>query len=184
MKGKYATAAEYDAQMGDNCEVALVLVLQAFTTLKDTVRLVGGLVPRYLTPAGEPGVPAHVGTNDVDVVLDVALIDAGQGYASLRDQLTDAGFSRYEAPGKAPSSWQWTRDVGGKRVLVEFLKDAPLPLTQPAIEPIDGERLGGRHALLLARIRRPRGPVHRPVGQRAASRCVDRRAQGVARLLL
>jgi hypothetical protein len=105
----------------DACETALVRLLQAFTTLKDTVRLIGGLVPRYLTPAGEPGVPTHVGTTDVDVVLDVALIEAGEGYSKLRWQLKRAGFERLQTE-KGPSSWQWLCNVEGRNVMVEFLQ--------------------------------------------------------------
>jgi len=142
MSSKYRTAAEYEPAMADECETALVILLQAFATLKNTVRLVGGLVPRYLTPADEPGVPVHVGTNDVDVVLDVALIDAGEGYIKLRNQLKDAGFARYQPPHGPPSSWQWTLEIRGKMVLVEFLQEAPVPDTGHRIAKIDGEEVG------------------------------------------
>lgn len=35
----------------------------AFGSLKSSLRLVGGLVPRYLTPASPPEVPQHAGTS-------------------------------------------------------------------------------------------------------------------------
>jgi hypothetical protein len=138
---KFKTAAEYRAHPADACETALVRLMQAFASLKDTLRLIGGLVPRYLTPEGEPGVPTHVGTNDVDVVLDVALIDAGEGYAKLRDQLKAAGFERWQRPGAPPSSWQWVCDVRGRKVVVEFLQASDDPHEVPRLALIDGEEV-------------------------------------------
>ncbi|WP_411704890.1 hypothetical protein [Edaphovirga cremea] len=80
---KPQTAAGYSADHTQVCEQVLVTLLNAFGTLKDTLRLVGGLVPRYLTPEASPFVPAHFGTSDVDVVLNLEVIAEGEGYASL-----------------------------------------------------------------------------------------------------
>lgn len=65
---KPKTAAGYSAEQTDTCEQVLVTLLGAFGTLKSTLRLVGGLVPRYLTPQSPPDVPPHFGTSDVDIV--------------------------------------------------------------------------------------------------------------------
>lgn len=89
------------------------------------MRLVGGLVPRYLTPEEPPEVPAHAGTSDVDIVLNLQVIAEGEGYASLSDQLAARGFER--APNKEgrPTSWRWRVKVDEKTyVVVEFLRDA------------------------------------------------------------
>lgn len=72
-------AAGYDANVTAACERTLLTLLGAFGNLKNTLRLVGGLVPRYLTPEAPPDVPAHVGTSDVDVVLNLQVIAEGEG---------------------------------------------------------------------------------------------------------
>lgn len=79
MTEKHKSAEAYCKEKTLACETALVLLLQTFGTLKPTVRLIGGLVPRYLAPE----VPAHVGTTDVDVVLDVAVLAAGEDYSFM-----------------------------------------------------------------------------------------------------
>jgi hypothetical protein len=97
-------------------------LLGAFGTLGDDLRLIGGLAPRYLTPERHPEVPAHAGTTDVDIVLDLAVITNGQNYDSLAKQLAERGFKRYVSAGKS-SSWQWRLEIGNIPVLVEFLSD-------------------------------------------------------------
>lgn len=134
-------AAGYDADVTVACERALLTLLGAFGNLKSTLRLVGGLVPRYLTPEAPPDVPAHVGTSDVDVVLDLQVIAEGEGYATLADQLSARGFQRFvNADGKA-SSWRWVCRVDEHTsVLVEFLRDAGHE--QPGrVVSVDGERV-------------------------------------------
>ncbi len=57
---KPATAAGYSADVTEACERTLLTLIGAFGSLGETLRLVGGLVPRYLTPAAPPAelVPA------------------------------------------------------------------------------------------------------------------------------
>lgn len=74
---KPTTAASYYADVTTACERTLLTLLGAFGSLKGTLRLVGGLVPRYLTPEAPPDVPAHAGTSDVDVVLNIQVIAQG-----------------------------------------------------------------------------------------------------------
>lgn len=122
---KPATAAGYSREVTDACEQALVTVLQCMGTLKDSVRLVGGLVPRYLTPEQPPEVPAHAGTSDLDLVIDLAVIAAGEDYAPISVRLKERGFERMPLDKGGVSSWQWvakTRDQ--LLVRVEFLCDA------------------------------------------------------------
>jgi len=88
-------------------------------SLKDTVRLVGGLVPRYLTPERAPDIPAHAGTSDLDLVIDLAVIAAGQGYAPIADRLKQRGFSKMRLEKGGVSSWQWeAKTLGGVPVRV------------------------------------------------------------------
>ncbi len=137
---KPTTAAGYSPDVTEACERTLLTLISAFGSLGHTLRLVGGLVPRYLTPETPPDVPAHAGTSDVDIVLNIALVDAGEGYAELADQLTARGFERVVKNGKA-SSWQWKLKVDEQiDVIVEFLRDA---VGQTAGRPVtvDGERV-------------------------------------------
>jgi hypothetical protein len=47
-------ASEYNQDVTQACEQTLLTMLSAFGNLKETLRLVGGLVPRYLTPEVHP----------------------------------------------------------------------------------------------------------------------------------
>lgn len=139
MSEKFKTADGYSADLTRDCETALVVLLQAFGSLKDTLRLVGGLVPRYLTPARPPEVPAHAGTTDVDVVLNVSVLAAKGTYDKLRRQLKDNGFVPYEpAPGKV-SSWQWIYELNGHPVRIEFLQNTDDPARSGTLNTVDGE---------------------------------------------
>jgi hypothetical protein len=125
MATKPTTADGYDKDHTLACERALVTLLHGFGTLKHTVRLVGGLVPRYLTPEKPPDVPAHAGTSDVDVVLNLQVLAEGEAYKTLAEQLKAKGFERVKNAMGNPSSWRWQRQVGEHEfVLVEFLRDA------------------------------------------------------------
>lgn len=84
----------YSAINTEMCERVLVTLLTTFGTMKGTLRLIGGLVLRYLTPAHEPQVPEHYGTSDVDIVLNLQVIAEGENYASLHDQLVERGFRK------------------------------------------------------------------------------------------
>ncbi len=122
MSEKYQEATSYTPDIAHACEIALVRLLRAFSMYRPHLRLVGGLTPRYLTPAAPPHVPAHVGTTDVDIVLNISVLVHGGHYNSLRKQLKNAGFSRHvNAVGKA-SAWQWECRVDGRTIVVEFLQ--------------------------------------------------------------
>lgn len=148
---KPKTANGYDTAQTVSCERVLVTLLKAFGTLKDSIRLVGGLVPRYLTPEVPPDVPAHAGTTDVDLVFNLQVIAEGEGYASLGEQLKQRGFFRYQKPGaKGPSSWQWEHKISEhESVVVEFLHNAADKSQEGKLTPIEDEKvsaLGIRHA--------------------------------------
>jgi hypothetical protein len=137
---KPRTADGYDAERTLACERALVTLLRGFGTLKHSLRLVGGLVPRYLTPERPPDVPPHAGTTDVDIVLNLQLLAGDEAYKSLATQLKDRGFARYVNTEGKPSSWRWQRQVSEhEHVLVEFLRDADEELPGGRVAAIDGE---------------------------------------------
>ncbi|MBK4999393.1 hypothetical protein IAE37_001669 [Pseudomonas sp. S31] len=121
---KPRTAGGYTPDVTLACERTLLTLLSAFGNLKDTLRLVGGLVPRYLTPEAPPEVPPHAGTSDVDVILNLEVLATGDEYASLAEQLKTRGFRRWIEEGRA-TSWRWRRQVDEHiEVVVELLRDA------------------------------------------------------------
>lgn len=148
---KPRTAAVYDQDVTSACERTLLTLLSAFGPLKETLRLVGGLVPRYLTPETPPDVPMHVGTSDVDIVLNLEVLATGNEYASLADQLKARGFTRWVEEGKS-ASWRWCLKVDDHiEVVVEFLRDAGAEEPGRAIS-VDGERVSAltiKHARIV-----------------------------------
>lgn len=157
---KPATADGYNAEHTLACERALITLLRGFGTLKPTLRLVGGLVPRYLTPEQPPDVPAHAGTSDVDIVLNLQVLAAGDAYRDLAKQLKDWGFARYVNANGKPSSWRWQRQVSAHEyVMIEFLRDTSEELPGGKVGTVDGE---GISALAINHI----GIVHDWFAQR------------------
>ncbi len=61
----------YSDEYTKDCERVLVTLLRGLGPWKESVYLVGGLTPRYLVAARPPVVPAHAGTLDVDLVIDL-----------------------------------------------------------------------------------------------------------------
>jgi len=66
---------DYDEETTARCERALVTLLGDLGPWRERIYLVGGLAPRYLVGQLPEGVPAHVGTTDVDLVIGLALGD-------------------------------------------------------------------------------------------------------------
>ena len=121
---KPSSADGYHPNVTLACERTLLTLLSAFGNLKETLRLIGGLVPRYLTPESPPDVPSHAGTSDVDIVLNLEVLAAGDEYRSLETQLKVRGFIRGGEEGDT-SSWRWRRRVDEHiEVVVEFLRDS------------------------------------------------------------
>ena len=71
---KPATFDGYSDQYTKDCERVLVTLLRGLGPWKESVYLVGGLTPRYLVPARPPVVPAHAGTLDLDIVIDLQIL--------------------------------------------------------------------------------------------------------------
>jgi hypothetical protein len=123
---KPTTHDGYSDQYTVDCERALVTLLRGLGPWKDSVYLVGGLTPRYLVAARPPVVPAHAGTLDVDVVIDLQILTDTQAYHTLEDNLKKMGFERAENEQKQKLSWRWqTRTEHGALIVLELLADAP-----------------------------------------------------------
>ena len=102
---KPATFDGYSDQYTLDCERVLVTLLRGLGPWKDSVCLVGGLTPRYLVPARPPVVPAHAGTLDVDIVIDLQILADTEAHHTLEENLRRMGFERAEnAQGAGPSS--------------------------------------------------------------------------------
>ena len=123
---KPATVDGYSDQYTVDCERVLVTLLRGLGPWKESVYLVGGLTPRYLVKARPPVVPAHAGTLDVDIVIDLQILADTQAYHTLEDNLKKMGFERAENDRQQKLSWRWqTRTEHGALMVLELLADAP-----------------------------------------------------------
>jgi hypothetical protein len=123
---KPATFDGYSDRYTLDCERVLVTLLRGLGPWRDSVYLVGGLTPRYLVPARPPIVPAHAGTMDVDIVIDLQLLSDTEAYHTLEDNLRRLGFERAVNAQGVALSWRWqTRTERGALMVLEFLADAP-----------------------------------------------------------
>jgi hypothetical protein len=123
---KLQTHEEHDPTITADCESVLVTLLSRLGPWKDSVYLVGGLAPRYLVEARPPEVPAHAGTSDVDVVVDMALLADTDAYATLEENLTKIGFTRVTKPDGKRVNWRWQiLTDNGNTIVLEFLSWDP-----------------------------------------------------------
>lgn len=107
----------YEPQQTEACERLLVTLLRNIGPWKDTITLIGGLVPSLLF-AGE----GHVGTQDVDLVLDLEAVSSTEAYKTIEQNLKRLGLKRgRNIDGKA-QHFRWTRDRDGEEpATIEFL---------------------------------------------------------------
>lgn len=123
---KPATLGGYSDHYTRDCERVLITLLRGLGPWKESVYLVGGLTPRYLVKARPPMVPAHAGTMDVDIVIDLQLLADTEAYRTLEENLKAMGFERAENDQQQKLSWRWqTRTEHGARMILELLADAP-----------------------------------------------------------
>lgn len=123
---KPATLDGYSDQYTLDCERVLVTLLRGLGPWKESVYLIGGLTPRYLVAARPPVVPAHAGTLDVDIVIDLQILTDTDAYHTLENNLTRMGFERAENEKQQKLSWRWqARTEHGALMVLELLADAP-----------------------------------------------------------
>ena len=133
---KPATFDGYNDQYTVDCERVLVTLLRGLGPWKESVFLVGGLTPRYLVAARPPDVPAHAGTLDVDIVIDLQILADTAGYRTLEENLRAMGFERSTNERGQRLSWRWqTRTEFGALMVVELLADAP-EIAGGRVEPL------------------------------------------------
>lgn len=123
---KPKTLDGYRDQYTSDCERVLITLLRGLGPWKESVFLIGGLVPRYLVEASPPSVPAHAGTLDVDIVIDLQILSDTSGYHTLEENLKTLNFERTMNKEGKPVSWRWqTRMETGALMVVELLADDP-----------------------------------------------------------
>ena len=116
---------DYDPAITEACERVLVTLLRGLGPWKESIILIGGLVPRYLVTKRPPDVPQHAGTMDVDVVVELSLLAKTEAYKSLEKNLKALGFERAVNEKGIPVSWRWQTKTEAGTVVLEFLADDP-----------------------------------------------------------
>ena len=133
---KPATLGGYSDQYTADCERVLVTLLRGLGPWKDSVFLIGGLTPRYLVAARPPDVPAHAGTRDLDIVIDLQILADTAGYRTLEENLRAMKFERSMNERGQRLSWRWqTRTENRALMVVELLADAP-EIAGGRVEPL------------------------------------------------
>ena len=115
----------YNQDVTDTCERVLATLIRRLGPWRESIFLVGGLTPRYPIKRRPPDVPAHAGTGDVDVLVDVSLLVDTQAYRTLEENIRAIGFKRSVNNKGQKQSWRWRRQLDHGMVLIlEFLADA------------------------------------------------------------
>jgi len=116
----------YDPKLTQDCERLLVTLLRGLGPWKESIYLVGGLTPRYLVKDQPPKVPPHAGTQDIDLVVHLAMLTDTKAYQTLEANLKRLGFERGENDNMQKVSWRWkVKTEHGATLLLEFLADDP-----------------------------------------------------------
>jgi hypothetical protein len=132
----------YTPRHTELCERTLVTLLRGLGPWKSGIYVVGGMVPRYLIPrpAEADAPPPHIGTTDVDLVLNLALLAEVEAYRRLEQNLKNLGFERGKNEDGHPQHFRWLKPVGdGITIVVDLLCDAPAE-EGGSIAALPGER--------------------------------------------
>ena len=120
----------YSALHTELCERTLVTLLRGLGPWKAGVYVIGGLVPHFLIASRDVGIgepPLYVGTTDVDLVLDLAVLSEVEAYRRLEQNLRALGFERGTNDDGQAQHFSWRKPVGeGVTVVVDLLCDAEL----------------------------------------------------------
>jgi hypothetical protein len=128
-----AHRGEYDPRVRSALLAEAARVVRAFGFANSHVVIIGGLVPSLLVPVPDAGLEPHVGTQDLDLCLRIALVEGNVGaYDRLEKSLRDAGFQMLDRDGHR-ESYRWKGGV-----------DFPLTL-EFFCPPIEGKESGALH---------------------------------------
>jgi len=121
MADKPKRASEYKSEQVELVRATCLYVATKLGNLMDDLVIIGGLVPSLIVEqtALPDGADAHVGTMDLDVGLQLALLDEGR-YRTLTERLRDAGFEMDKNDEGNPTRQRWTI-TGAGTVTIDFL---------------------------------------------------------------
>jgi hypothetical protein len=121
MADKPRRASEYRSEQADLVRATCLYVATKLGDMMDDIVIVGGLVPSLIVDQAtlRQDVDAHVGTMDLDVALQLALLDEGR-YRKFTEGLRDAGFAMDKNDDGNPTRQRWTI-TGSGTVTVDFL---------------------------------------------------------------
>lgn len=122
---KRKTIDEYNPDVTDLCERVLVTLLRHLGPWKESMYLIGGLVPRYLVHDRPPKIRAHAGTGDIDVVVELEMLGETEGYKTLGENLLKIGFKPRQNDKGNNDKWGWWLRDGKTVVELELLADDP-----------------------------------------------------------
>ena len=123
MADKPQTAQGYPPEQIERVRSTCLTIAVALGDMREDVVVVGGFAPMLLVPQDPApgGVLRHVGTLDLDLGLDVAILDDHR-YAAITARLRDAGFSPdLTVEGRATRQRWRSRAAGGTTATVDFL---------------------------------------------------------------
>ena len=138
MADKPKRGSEYRSEQFELVRATCLYLATKLGDMTDDLVIVGGLVPSLIVDqtALPEDVAAHVGTMDLDVGLQLALLDEGR-YRKLTERLRDAGFTMDKnEDGKLSLRSQQAR-AGELRLLLSlsaYISEPTSPVDRPPIE--------------------------------------------------
>ncbi|TXD41278.1 hypothetical protein FRC96_04650 [Lujinxingia vulgaris] len=134
MTNKPQTADGYRASATQLVHQACLYLATILGDLLDDIVIVGGLVPSLLIPLESlpQGVEAHVGTQDLDLGLALALLQE-ERYREIAKRLRDRGFAPDVNDRGNQTFQRWVFEKDAARVTLDFL-----------MPPVDDDAKGGK----------------------------------------
>lgn len=126
MAEKPKHASDYKSEQVELVRATCLYVATKLGDMMDDLLIVGGLVPSLIIDQEQLGehVDPHVGTMDLDVGLQVALLNEGR-YRQLTERLRNAGFEMDKNDAGNPTRQRWAIS-NAERVTIDFLIQATL----------------------------------------------------------
>jgi hypothetical protein len=135
--GKRRLDSERSRAARDLAQDALVSLVHELGEFHPPMIVLGGLVPELLTRGQDPPAPPHLGTTDVDVLIDLQ-VSMDKDLSRLEDALVRLGFT----PDEKIPGWRWLGPVRGATVKIEFLCEDDEQPAQTTLRPAGCSRLG------------------------------------------
>ena len=91
MKEELKKATDYSEGQKTAAYMVLGEIVNLLNEFSDNIRIIGGWVPTLLYPDG-----GHIGSIDVDVLLNQLEIKKAESYRTIKRILTQNGYRRHE----------------------------------------------------------------------------------------